>query len=144
MRIDRFEFPDDLYYDKNHNWARLDGNVVTQGITDFAQAIAKEIVYVEVPRVGRAVEQGQTFMSMESGKWVGRISAVVSGTIVEANEELEWEPSLLNESPYEDGWLVKIEASNLDELGNLWRTSDPEFANFIKEEMEKYAEVLAD
>jgi len=143
MQIDRFQFPDDLYYDKEHGWARVDGNVVTQGITDFGQAIAQEIVYVEAPRVGRAVEQGQTFMSMESGKWVGRIKAIVSGTIAEANEELEWEPTLINESPYEDGWLVKIEAADLGELDDLWRASDAEFADFIKEEMEKYADVLA-
>ena len=143
MRIDRFEFPKNLYYDKEHGWARVEGNVVTQGLSTFGQAIAQEIVFAEAPRVGRTVEQGQTFMSMESGKWVGRIKAIVSGTIKEANEELEWEPSLLNESPYEEGWMVKIEASDLGELDNLWRPSDPAFAAFIKAEAKKYAEVLA-
>lgn len=143
MQIDRFEFPDDLYYDGEHDWARVDGNVVTQGMSDFGQAIAQEIVYAEAPRVGRKVEQGQTFMSMESGKWVGRIKAVVSGTIAEANEELEWEPTLINDSPYDEGWLVKIEASDLSELDGLWQPSDPEFVEFIKEELKKYADVLA-
>ena len=109
MEIAGFEFPDDLYFDKVHGWARVDGNVVTQGLTDFGQAIAQEIVFVEIPRTGRDVEQGQTFMSMESGKWVGRIQAVASGAITETNEELEWEPSMINEAPFGDGWLVKIE-----------------------------------
>jgi len=142
MQIDRFEFPDGLYYDKEHSWARVDGNLVTQGLTEFAQAIAQEIVYVEIPRTGRTVKQGQTFMSMESGKWVGRVKAIVSGTIVETNEELEWEPTLINESPYEEGWLVRIEASDLDELDGLWQPSDPEFVAFIKAELEKYADIL--
>jgi glycine cleavage system H protein len=66
MKIDRFEFPDDLYYDKEHSWARAEGNTVVQGMSYFGQAIAQEIVYAEAPRVGRKVEQGQTFMSMIS------------------------------------------------------------------------------
>lgn len=144
MKIDRFEFPDDLYYDKEHSWARAEGNTVVQGMSDFGQAIAQEIVYAEAPRVGRKVEQGQTFMSMESGKWVGRVKAIVSGTIQEANEELEWEPTLLNESPYEDGWLVKIEVSDPADLENLMKADSAELEAFIKGEMEKYADVLAD
>jgi glycine cleavage system H protein len=144
MKIDRFEFPDDLYYDKEHSWARAEGNTVVQGMSDFGQVIAQEIVYAEAPRVGRKVEQGQTFMSMESGKWVGRVKAIVSGTIQEANEELEWEPTLLNESPYEDGWLVKIEVSDPAEMENLMKAGSAEFEAFIKGEMEKYADVLAD
>ena len=144
MKIDRFEFPDDLYYDKEHSWARAEGNTVVQGMSDFGQAIAQEIVYAEAPRVGRKVEQSQTFMSMESGKWVGRVKAIVSGTIQEANEELEWEPTLLNESPYEDGWLVKIDVSDPAEMENLMKADSAELEAFIKGEVEKYADVLAD
>ncbi len=142
MQISGYEFPDDLYYDKLHSWARVDGNIVTQGLTVFGQAIAQEIVFVEVPRAGRTVEQGQTFMSMESGKWVGRIAATVSGTIAEVNEELEWEPTLVNESPYDKGWLVKIEMSNPAELGNLMKADSPEFKAFIEGEAEKYRDIL--
>jgi glycine cleavage system H protein len=143
MHIDRFEFPDDLYYDTEHGWARVDGDTVTQGISDFGQAIAQEIVYAEAPRVGREVEQGQTFMSMESGKWVGRVKAIVSGTITAANEELEWEPSLLNDSPYDEGWMVKIRMPEAADLEALMRGDSAELRDFITEEMEKYAEVLA-
>jgi glycine cleavage system H protein len=143
MEIAGFEFPDDLYYDKAHGWARVDGNVVTQGLTAFGQAIAQEIVFVEIPRTGRDVEQGQTFMSMESGKWVGRIQAVATGKITETNEELEWEPSTINEAPYGDGWLVKIEAADPSELGNLMKADSPELKALIEEEAEKYKEVLS-
>ena len=142
MKIAGYEFPDDLYYDKLHGWARVDGNTVTQGLTEFGQAIAQEIVFVEIPRAGRDVEQGQTFMSMESGKWVGRIAALVSGKITESNEELEWEPSLVNESSFEDSWLVKIEMSDSGELGNLMKADSPELKALIEEEAEKYKEVL--
>ncbi len=138
MNIAGYEFPDDLYYDKNHSWARVDGNSVTQGMTDFAQKLAKEIVFVEIPRANRPVEQGKPVMSVESGKWVGRVFAIVSGKILQANGELESTPTLINDSPYDEGWLVKIEASNLDELKNLMRANDPAFAELIKSEMVKY------
>jgi len=138
MKIGEFEFPDDLYYDREHNWARVEGETVTQGMSSYGQHLASEIVYAEMPRVGREVKQGEYFMSMESGKWVGRIRAAVSGKITEANEELEWEASLINESPYDEGWLAKIEASDRSELDNLLRASDPEFASFLEEEMARY------
>jgi glycine cleavage system H protein len=139
MKIDRYQFPDDLYYDREHNWAKVEGNMVTQGMTDFAQAIAGEIVYAEVPRSGRAVEQGKPFMSMESGKWVGRVKAIVSGKIAASNGELEFESNHINKDPYGKGWLVKIEASNLPaELPGLLRASDPAFAEFIQAERAKY------
>jgi glycine cleavage system H protein len=138
MKMDKYKFPDDLYYDKEHNWARVEGNIVTQGISDLGQDLAGEIVYAEVPRVGREVKQGQPFMSMESGKWVGRIKAIVSGKIAEANEEIEWESTIINEDPYGEGWLARLEAADLSELDNLMRPSDPAFAEFIAAEREKY------
>ncbi|MDH4208793.1 MAG: glycine cleavage system protein GcvH [Anaerolineae bacterium] len=143
MDIGGYRFPDELYYDKNHGWAAAEGNTVTQGVTAFAQKISKEIVYVEVPRSGRKVEQGQTFMSMESGKWVGRIAAMVSGTLSEANEELEWDVAPINEDPFGEGWLAKIEASDLGELDNLLKASDDEFKAFIESEIAKFKDILA-
>lgn len=142
MEIGGYKFPDGLYYDESHGWASVEGDVVTQGVTEFAQKISKEIVYVEVPRTGRAVEQGKTFMSMESGKWVGRIAAMVSGTIAEVNEELEWDVAPINEDPFGDGWLAKIEASDVGELDNLSKPSDSEFQSFIESEIEKYKDIL--
>ena len=142
MQISGYEFPDDLYYDELHSWARVGGNVITQGLTEFGQAIAQEIVFVEAPRTGRDVKQGDTFMSMESGKWVGRIAALVSGKIAEVNEELEWEPTLVNESPYDEGWLVKIEMTDPAELDNLMKADSPELKAFIEGEAEKFKDIL--
>lgn len=142
MQIAGFEFPNDLYYDRQHNWARVEGSTVVQGLTDLGQKLAREIVYAEIPPAGRVVSQGQTFMSLESGKWVGRVPAMVSGKIVAVNEELEFEPSLINRSPFDQGWLVKIEMSNPTELNNLLRADSPEFQSFVEGEAAKYKDIL--
>ena len=136
MNIDKYNFPDDLLYDKEHNWARIEGNVATVGMSDFGQDLAGEIVYAEVPRVGREIKFGEPFMSLESGKWVGRIKAIVSGKITEANEEIEWESTIINEDPYGEGWFAKVELAGEPE--GLMKPSDPEFAAFIAAEREKY------
>lgn len=138
MKIDQYNFPDELLYDREHNWARVEGSVVTQGLSDFGQSLAREIVYVEVPRKGREVKQGEPFMSLESGKWVGHITAVVSGKIVAANEELKWESTHINHDPYGAGWLVKIELSDPSELDKLMKPQDPAFSEFIAAERAKY------
>ncbi len=140
MKIGEFEFPDDLYYDKEHNWARVEGKTVIQGLSAYGQHLASEIVYAEMPRLGREITQCVSFMSLDSGNGWGRVRAMVSGKITEANEELEWEASVINESPYDEGWLAKIEASDLSELDNLMRPSDPEFAAFLQEEMARYGD----
>ncbi len=137
--VQGFDFPDDLYYTKEHVWARIEGNTVTIGLSSYGQQLAGEIVYVEVPRVGRTIEKSEAFMSMESGKWVGRVKAPVGGSITEANEELEWESDMVNRDPYGEGWLAKIEASNLEEdLKDLLRPDSEEFAGHISAEIEKY------
>jgi glycine cleavage system H protein len=136
MNIDRFTFPDDLLYDREHNWARIEGNVATIGLTDFGQDLAGEIVFAEVPRIGREITAGEPFMSLESGKWVGRVKAIVSGSIAEANEEIEWESTIINEDPYGEGWFAKVEVSGVPD--GLLNASDPEFSAFIAAEREKY------
>ena len=138
MKIGDYEFPDDLVYDAEHNWARVDGNVATIGMTDMGQDLANEIVYVEAPRVGRKIELGKPFMSLESGKWVGRVKAILSGTITEANEELEWESTIVNEDPYGEGWFAKVELADPGEVEGLMSASDAAYAEFIAAEREKY------
>jgi glycine cleavage system H protein len=136
MDIDSYHFPDDLLYDREHNWARIDGGTATIGMTDFGQDLAGEIVYAEVPRVGREITAGQPFMSLESGKWVGRVKAIVSGSIAEANEEIEWESTIINDDPYGEGWFAKVKMAGEPE--GLMKASGPEFSEFIAAEREKY------
>lgn len=136
--IGRYDFPDELFYTKEHVWARIEGEVATIGLSQFGEELAGEIVYVEVPMVGREVKQDEAFMSMESGKWVGRIKAPVSGKIVEANEEIEWESTLVNEDPYGQGWLAKIHYADSAELASLLRADSDAFAAVIDADREKY------
>ena len=136
MEIEGYLLPDDLYYHKEHFWAKIEGNIVTVGTTDFAQKLAGQIVYIELPPVGKAVEQGKPCGSMESGKWVGRIYAPISGKVESSNQDLEDSPEFINESPYEKGWMFKISASNLqDDLKNLMKGIALE--PFIKSEIER-------
>jgi glycine cleavage system H protein len=136
MEIEGYQLPDDLYYHKEHFWAKVEGNTVTVGTTDFAQKLAGQIVFVELPSVGKAVEQGKPCGSMESGKWVGRIYAPISGKVEASNQDLEDSPEFINESPYEKGWMFKISASNLQEdLKNLMKGNAVE--PFIKSEIER-------
>jgi glycine cleavage system H protein len=103
---------------------------------DFAQKLAGQIVYIELPSIGKAVEQGKPCGSMESGKWVGRIYAPVSGKVEASNEALEDNPELVNESPYEKGWMFRVTPSNLqEELKSLMQGKSLE--GFIRSEMER-------
>lgn len=136
MDVDGYSFPDDLLYDRSHNWARIDGNTATIGLTDFGQDLAGEIVYAEVPLVGRSITYGEPFMSIESGKWVGRINAIVSGRIIEANQEIERDSLIINDDPYGEGWIARVEIS--DETQGLMKASDADFNKFIAAERKKY------
>jgi len=140
MKIEEYSFPDDLYYHKEHFWAKVEGEMVTIGTTDFAQKLAGQVVYVELPAAGKTVEQGKPCGSMESGKWVGRIYAPFSGKVHSFNQELEDSPELINESPYEKGWLFKMIPSNLqEELNNMIKGDSLE--GFIKSEIERVKKI---
>ncbi|HEX6401224.1 MAG TPA: glycine cleavage system protein GcvH [Actinomycetota bacterium] len=114
------EFPEDLRYSKEHEWARTeDDGRIRVGITDFAQDALGDVVYVDLPEPGTTVTAGQAFGEVESTKSVSDVYAPVSGTIVERNGALEESPELVNQQPYGDGWLVAIEVSDTSELDAL-------------------------
>ena len=111
--------PNDLYYTKTHEWLRVDDGYATVGITDFAQGQLSDITFVELPDVGRQVEAGDEIAVVESVKAASDIYAPVAGTIVEVNPDLEDEPELINNSPYEGGWLFRIEPKREEDVDNL-------------------------
>ncbi|PUA32095.1 MAG: hypothetical protein B9J98_04400 [Candidatus Terraquivivens tikiterensis] len=113
--FDKYEFPEGLYYSKDHLWLKIEGDVVRVGVTDLAQQAAGPIVYVRLMPKGKTVEAGKPIGTMETGKWVGPLKSPVSGTIVEVNEALKSQPKLLNEDPYGKGWLAIIKPSKLEE-----------------------------
>lgn len=140
MNIQGYELPDDLYYEENHYWARVEGDLVVVGATDYTQKAAGDFVYVELPYEGDKVEQKKPFATIESGKWTGRIYAPVSGEIVEVNEDLEDDYTMINQDPYGEGWIVKVKPSNLEEeLSNLLHEQD-EVTEWMEKEIELHKE----
>lgn len=119
-----FNIPEDYYYTKDHEWAQVDENIVTVGITEFAQDSLGEIVYVELPEEGQKVNQNEPFGVVESVKAVSDLYAPVSGTVIEVNTSLTEDPSVLNDNPMNDGWLIRIEMDTEKELANLMRAPD--------------------
>ncbi len=126
-----YQLPEDYYYSKDHEWAQVDENIVTIGITEFAQEQLGEIVYVELPEEGAKVNQGESFGVVESVKAASDLYAPVSGTVIEVNMALGDDPSALNDDPMNDGWLIRIEMDSEKELANLMRV--PDYKKLISE-----------
>jgi len=124
--------PNDLYYAKTHEWLRIDDNTATVGITDFAQNQLSDITFVELPDVGREVEAGDEVAVVESVKAASDIYSPVAGTVVEVNVDLEDSPDMINASPYDAGWLFKIELRKEEDVDNLM--SAEEYAESCDEE----------
>ncbi len=116
-------YPDDLKYTEQHEWARVDGNSVWVGITDFAQDALGDVVYVDIPEVGTEVRAGEPFGEVESTKSVSDVYAPVTGTVTARNDALVDSPELVNRDPYGDGWMIAIEASDASELDRLLTAS---------------------
>jgi glycine cleavage system H protein len=112
-------YPDDLLYHSEHDWARVDGDHATFGITWYAQDLLGEVVFFEPPEVGGQIEKDQPYTEVESVKAVSDVFAPLSGEIVEVNSALKEKPETINEDPYGEGWLVKVKLSDPSETGSL-------------------------
>ena len=111
--------PQDLHYSEEHEWVKVDGKRAIIGITDFAQSELGDIVFVELPSVGDEISAGDVFGSVESVKTVSELYAPVSGKVVEVNTSLEDSPEKINDSPYDEGWMIIVEMSDESELDQL-------------------------
>ena len=111
--------PNDLLYTSDHEWVSVEGNVATVGITDFAQSELGDIVFVEFPELNSTVEKGQSTGSIEAVKTVADLYIPISGTVIAVNENLDNNPEAVNDTPYGDGWMVKVEIANQDEISDL-------------------------
>src|SRR5512135_1824434 len=114
-----YKYNPDARYAKSHEWARRDGGVVVIGISDYAQHLLSDVVYVELPSEGDTVKQGESLGTVESVKAAEDAYSPVSGEVVEVNTALEANPEWVNEDPYGKAWLIKVKPSDLDELGDL-------------------------
>jgi len=134
-KIEGYDLPDDLYYHDEHAWVKVESDgTVTVGMNDFYQKSAGDTTYIDLPFEGDEVEQGETCGKIQSAKWVGKFVSPLSGEITEVNEELEDDCTLINKSPYDKGWIMKLKPSNFDEeLKNLYYKDKVE--SWIKKEI---------
>lgn len=126
------DFPGDLFYTKEHEWIRVDGNKGTVGITDFAQKQLGDVVFVELPQPGTQLTQSKPFGVVESVKTVSDLFAPAAGKVLALNKELETQPQLVNEDPYGQGWLMEVELSSPDDVKKL--LSADEYADTLPDE----------
>ncbi len=120
VKVGAYEVPEGLYYSKDFEWVKVEGDKIRMGVTDYAQKSLREIVYAELPSAGGEVKQGEPYGTVESVKAVSDLIAAITGTIEEVNDEVQSKPELLNEDPYQKGWLLVVKPANLQaELANL-------------------------
>ena len=131
------DYPDDLYYNRDHLWVRVQGNRGTVGVTDHAQREMGEILFVDLPEEGSQVEKGDNFGSLESSKTVAELRSPLSGEIISINKDLEEEPSLVNDDPYGNGWLLVLEVDDPNELEDMFNAADYEELLEQKDEEEE-------
>jgi len=121
-----------LKFSKTHEWVLVEGNFATIGITDYAQKSLGDIVFVELPEIGRKLKQNEQFGVVESTKAASELYSPLSGEVIEVNKEIINSPQLINEDPFNKGWMIKIKIINIKELDNL--LSEEEYKEFIKRE----------
>lgn|GEM_PF-789125 len=135
MRIGRYDFPDDRFYDHFHNWIQMEGRMVVQGMTEYALQVAGAILYIELPRIGRQVEQGEQITALETEAGIVRLRAAVSGEIVTTNPLLQENARLIHREPYGQGWIVKIFPLRPAEVQQLYRPGDTAFQQWFQEHL---------
>ena len=138
MQIEGYNMPDDLYYEENHFWVKPEGDILIMGMDDFAQTMAGEIVYIQLPDEGKKLKKGKKFAKIESGKWLGKVYAPVNGELIAVNEELEDNPGLINDDCYGKGWMFKIKPDDMSELEQLIHGSEA-VEKWLRSDIEKYA-----
>jgi glycine cleavage system H protein len=139
MEMHGYKMPEELYYEENHFWVKEEGDLLVMGMDDFAQTMAGEIVYVQLPDDGKEIKKGKKFAKIESGKWLGKVFAPVNGEIAGVNEELETNPGLINDDCYGKGWMYKIRPTDKSEVQTLIHGKEA-IEKWLAADIEKYAE----
>jgi len=127
-------FPDDLLYSREHMWVRVDGNIATIGMTDYGQEQMGEIVSIKLPAVDSSVDQDEPFGTIESARTAVDLVSPISGDIINVNDDLSDDVGIINSDPYDMGWMIVVEMSNLNELDDL--LDSYEYADYVEEDME--------
>jgi glycine cleavage system H protein len=136
-KVEDYDMPEELYYHQEHMWAKVEGDKVKVGLSDFSQKLAGEISYIEMPEEGGQVNQVKVVGRYETGKWLGKIYAPLSGEVISINEDAEEDPTLINKDPYGGGWIFEMKMSDSTELANLMKGEKA--VEWLKEEIAKHA-----
>jgi glycine cleavage system H protein len=136
-KIENYDLPEELYYHQEHMWAKVEGDKVKVGLSDFSQKLAGEISYIEMPEEGVQVNQGKVVGIYETGKWLGKIYAPISGEVISINEDAEDDPTLINKDPYGAGWIFEMKLSDSAQLANLMKGEKA--VEWLKGEIVKHA-----
>ena len=136
--MEEYRIPEGLYYTKEHIWVKIDNDVATVGITDYGQHQLGDVVFVDLPELGREVEAGEVIASVESVKAVSEIYSPITGKIIAVNEDLANDPSVINSDPYGDGWIADIQMKDPTEIEDLMTAED--YKAYL-EELEKEEEL---
>jgi len=133
--VEGYDVPDDLYYHKEHVWVRVEGEEATVGLTDFTQKLAGEISYIEMPEEGDEIKQDDVVGTIETGKWLGKLYAPLSGEVIAVNEDVDDDPTIINSDPYGKGWVFKMKIKDPSELSNLMKGEASH--GWLREEIKK-------
>jgi glycine cleavage system H protein len=136
MKVDENEVPDDLYYTKEHEWLKIEKEMCRVGVTDYAQKSLHEVVYVDLPNLGKVLTQNALFGTVESVKAVSELYSPVSGEVVTRNEQLADSPELINQQPYGAGWILVVKPSHLQDDLKVLLTAEA-YAKFLQEVTKK-------
>ncbi len=134
--IEGYNLPEELYYHSEHMWVRKEGDLIRVGLNDFSQKLSGELSFIELPETSGEVKANQVIGSYETGKWMGKIYAPVAGEVVEINEELEDDPTLINSDPYGAGWMFTMRPSEPSQVDALMQGDAA--VDWIKAEIEKH------
>jgi glycine cleavage system H protein len=132
MHCKKYDIPENLFYDTNDFWIKVNGEEAVVGMTDYGQSNTGDILYLELSRAGEIFKQGDKFGSIESGKWVGNLTAPLSGAVLDSNNELERNPRKVNIDAYGEGWMYRIKLSDPNELKSLMACR--EYAAWVAEQ----------
>lgn len=132
MPVKKYTIPEDLYYDTNDFWIKVTGDEAVVGMTDYGQSNTGDILYLELSPCGETFQRGEKFGSIESGKWVGNLTAPLSGIVLDSNEKVEMSPRQVNNDAYGEGWMYKIKISQPDELQSLM--APQEYAEWVAQQ----------
>ena len=137
MKIQEYDMPENLYYEENHYWIKVEDEILVMGMDDFAQKMAGEIIFVKLPPEGKALKKGKRFAQIESGKWVGKVYSPVNGKLLASNEALENTPGLINQDSYGKGWMYRIKPDHMEDIADLIHAPE-EIEKWVLADIERY------